>query len=125
MNFALVYIASRLFYRLFDFFHHWYVPGSKRLAHFFISFLERLDRTLAIKITLKHFFDPLYKDYTVIGRIMGIIFRSLRVFAGAIVYSVFGVIFLALYLGWTVILPALIFMTAYAFSGAPPLLWGF
>lgn len=125
MNFALVYIVSRFFYRLFDFFHHWYGHGSKRLAHFFISFLERLDRTLAIRITLKYFFEPLYKDYTVIGRIMGAIFRSLRIIIGALVYSFFGIIFLALYLGWIVFLPALIFMTIYAFSGSPPLPWGF
>ncbi len=109
MNFALIYIVNRFFYRIGDFFYHWYFHASRTLGHAFISFLERLDRTFAIRITLQHFFEPLYKDYSILGRILGVIFRSGRVLIGGIVYLFFGIIFLTIYLIWLLIPPVIIF----------------
>lgn len=103
---VLTYLAKRLFWRLENFFHNWYVHGSRRLAHYFISTLEAMDRNLAVKVTLKHFFEPLYKDYTPIGRILGFFFRLGRLAIGLVVYSIFGLIGLGIYLGW-LMLPAL------------------
>lgn len=108
MNFALVYLVHRLFYRLGDFFHHWYVDGSRRFGHIFISFLERLDRMWALRITLRYFFQPLYKDYTVIGRIMGVIFRSIRILTGGFIYLFFAAIFFAIYIAWLAVPLALL-----------------
>ena len=104
---VLVYLVKRFFWRLENFFHNWYVHGSRRLAHYFISALEAMDRSLAVKITLQHFFEPLYKDYTVIGRILGFFFRLGRLTIGILVYSVFGLAALGIYLGW-LMLPALV-----------------
>ena len=112
MNFALVYIVNRFFYRVFDFFHHWYFHASRAIAHAFISFLERLDQTFAIKITLRHFFEPLYKDYSVLGRMLGVVFRSGRVLAGGVVYLFFGIIFLVFYMIWLLIPPLIIIYAA-------------
>lgn len=109
MNFALIYILHRFLYRLVDFLHHWYVHGSRWLFHYFISTLENIDRTVALRITLKYFFEPLYKDYTFIGRILGIIFRSGRVLGGFAVYTVFVLVFLPIYIAWLFIPPALLF----------------
>ncbi len=100
MNVALVYLVERFFWRIGDFFHHWYVHGSRKFAHYFVSFLERVDRTLAFKITLRYFFQPLYKDYSVVGRILGIFFRSGRLLIGLFVYVVLGLLFLAIYIVW-------------------------
>jgi len=113
MNFAPNYLAVRLFYRLLDFFHHWYVDGSRNFTHYFINFLEGLDRWIAFRITLKHFFQPLYKDYTLIGRILGVIFRSGRLTIGLVIYTFVSVLFLAIYLIWLAIPPSIIF---YAIS---------
>lgn len=113
MNFALFYLIHRFFYRLGDFFHHWYVDGSRQFIHRFVSFLERLDRTLAIRITFRYLFQPLYKDYTAIGRILGFIFRSVRILIGAAVYAFFAALFLAIYAAWLLLPPLLI---AYAAS---------
>jgi hypothetical protein len=109
VNFALVYLVNRVFYRIADFFHHWYIDGSRRLLHDFVSFLEKLDKTFAIKVTFKYFFQPLYKDYTVIGRILGLIFRSSRILIALFVYTFFSLIFLVVYACWLLIPPALIF----------------
>lgn len=100
MDFAPVYLLERAWYRFADFFHHWYVDGSRVIGHRFITALEKTDRSLAIKVTFRYFFQPLYKDYTVIGRILGVIFRTLRIAIGAVVYLVILTLFLLFYAAW-------------------------
>ena len=113
MNFSLTYLISRFFYRVFDFFHHWYMDGSKLFFHNMVSFLESLDQTIALRVTLKYFFQPLYKDYTVIGRILGVVFRTGRMAIGAVVYSVVIAVFMAGYILW---LMAPVVLIYYVFS---------
>ncbi|MBI4085710.1 MAG: hypothetical protein HY433_00470 [Candidatus Liptonbacteria bacterium] len=109
MNFSLIYLANRFFYRLFDFFHHWYVDGSRVFFHHFISFLERLDRYFAVKITVRYFFRPLYGDYTIMGRVLGVFFRSARILIGSAVYLFFSAIFLVVYFLWLLV-PAILIL---------------
>ena len=111
MDFSVVYIANRALYRIGDFFHHWYVDGSRRFIHAFISRLENLDKGFAFKVTIKHFFEPLYKDYSVVGRILGIIFRTGRIIIGGVTYLFFSIIFALLYLVW-LLFPAAIIVYA-------------
>lgn len=113
MNFALVYLANRLFFRLSDFFHHWYIDGSRAIAHGSVSFLERVDRVIAFRITLRYFFQPLYKDFTFIGRILGVIFRSIRLAIGLVLYMFLGVILAGAYLLW-ILLPPFFLLSSYA-----------
>jgi hypothetical protein len=112
-DFALGYLLHRFFYRIFDFFRHWYVGGSRSIAHTFISTLENIDRSFAVKITLEHFFEPLYKDYSVVGRILGIIFRSVRVVLGGAVYAIVTILFAGAYAIWVIIPPALLFFSLW------------
>jgi hypothetical protein len=115
MDFALVYLLQRFFYRFFDFFHHWYIDGSRVFAHAFISALEAADRTFAVSITLKYFFQPLYRDYTAIGRILGIVFRTGRIIIGAAVYLAIALLFAAAYLVWLAVPATVIFYAARNF----------
>ncbi|MGC9968299.1 MAG: hypothetical protein ABSC29_01030 [Minisyncoccia bacterium] len=114
MDFAPVYLVQRFFYRLVDFFRHWYIDGSRAVGHRFITALEEADRSLAVKITLRYFFRPLYGDYTVVGRILGIVFRTGRILIGAVVYAVIAAFFLLFYLAW---LAAPIVIIFYATRG--------
>lgn len=100
MSFAPIYLVERGLFRIYEFFRHWYADGSRFLAHVFISSLERLDRSFAVRITLRYFFEPLYKDYTVVGRILGVVFRSIRILLGTAVYLVCTVFFVAIYALW-------------------------
>lgn len=109
MNFSLVYLVQRFFFRLGDFFHHWYVDGSRHLLHWFVSFFERLDRTFAVRITYRYLFQPLYKDYSVIGRLLGFIFRASRVIVGSVIYLFFAALFLVVFVFWLLALPAAVF----------------
>ena len=100
MDFAPVYLIQRFFYHLVNFFHHWYVDGSRNIGHRFVTTLEGTDQTLAIRITVRHFFEPLYRDYTIIGRILGVIFRTGRILIGGVIYALITLIFLLFYLAW-------------------------
>jgi len=112
-DFALGYLLHRFFYRIYDFFRHWYVGGSRLIAHTFISTLENIDRSFAVKITLQHFFEPLYKDYSMIGRILGVFFRSVRILIGGMVYAAVTAFFALAYVAWIVALPALLFFSVW------------
>lgn len=112
MNLSVVYIVNRLLFRIGDFFHHWYADGSRTFFHFFTSTLESMDQRLVFRVTLKHIFEPLYKDYTIIGRIIGFIFRSIRLFFGFIAYVIFGAFFIVIYLVWLVLPIAILAMAS-------------
>ncbi len=108
---SLVYIFSRALYRISTFFRNWYVGGARFIAHRTLGALESLDRTLALRVTLSHFFEPLYQDYSVIGRTMGILFRSFRVLVSVVIYAVIICVAVVAYVLWASAL-------AYAFYRA-------
>ncbi len=100
MSFAPLYLLNRFFFRLSDFFHHWYIDGSRQFARSFIGFLAALDRVFAVRITFYLFWKPLYGDYTVIGRILGVIFRFFRLIIALILYAAVAAAALVLYILW-------------------------
>jgi len=103
MNFSLVYLAERFVYRISNFFHHWYVDGSKIFFHKLVSLLEFLDQTIALRVTLRYFFQPLFKDYTGMGRILGFVFRTGRALIGVVVYVFVLIVFMTVYALWLVV----------------------
>ena len=111
MDFALVYIAHRFIYRVFDFFHHWYVDGSRFFLLRFLTVFAGLEQSFAVRATFAHFFEPLYKDYSAVGRILGIPFRAGRVFIAGAFYILFAVAFAVLYVLW-LLTPVLLLMLA-------------
>ena len=74
--------------------------------------LTAADRSLAVAITLRHFFEPLYKDYSIIGRILGIVFRSARVVIGGVCYFFLALAFAIAYVIWLAIPAVIIFYAA-------------
>lgn len=73
------------------------------ISHQTIEILEKFDRSLALRITLKNLFTPLYQDRTPVGYILGFIFRVLRVVVGAVIYFVVIVAGIAIYVIWAAI----------------------
>ena len=114
MHFALVYLAHRALFRVGSFFSHWYIDASLALLHGALSFLEEADQRIALRVTLRHFFEPLYQDYSIVGRILGVIFRFFRVLAGTLLYA--GALLLAAIIAafWYAVPLILIF---YAITG--------
>lgn len=108
MDFAPIYLLQRFFYRIGEFFHNWYIDGSRAIAGTFMRTLTTTDQSFAIKVTLRHFFEPLYKDYSIIGRIMGVVFRTGRVLLGVVVYLLLTLVFAAVYIIWLAIPAAIL-----------------
>lgn len=115
MGFAPAYLIGRFFYRFTDFFHHWYVDGSRAIAHRFMSAITVADRSLAIKVTARHFFEPLYGDYSAVGRVLGVIFRTGRILIGLVVYLLVAILFFVFYLAWILLPAAILFYAARSF----------
>lgn len=109
MNFAPAYILERFFYRLYRFLYHWYVKSAKIYSDFVLNVLGRIDYYLAWRITLRYLFQPLYKDYSLLGYVLGFGFRIMRLLGAGIFYlSFFAVVFL-LYLVWIFSIPYAIY----------------
>ncbi|HDH31180.1 MAG TPA: hypothetical protein ENH26_00150 [Candidatus Wolfebacteria bacterium] len=100
---AFNYLFNRSIYRITEFFRHWYIKSFFIYSHFVVSQLEKLDRFLAFKITLRYLFKPLYQDYSFLGYILGFIFRVARLIFGGIVYAVIFAIAVAVYIIWLAI----------------------
>ncbi|MBI5079661.1 hypothetical protein HZB06_03300 [Candidatus Wolfebacteria bacterium] len=98
--FFVSYLFKSFFLRLIGFFQHWYLNSFKIYSHFIVSLLEKLDKAIAFKITLRYFFQPLFGDYTFLGYILGIFFRFWRLVFGAVAYSVIIAIAAFFYFIW-------------------------
>jgi len=113
---AINYLFNRFFYRIFEFLEHWYLGSFKIASHFFISFLEKLDRTFAFKITLRNIFQPLYNDRSFIGYILGFFFRSGRLIISGILYFIIAIFAIAIYLAWLAVIPYIIYQILFSIS---------
>jgi hypothetical protein len=111
MNFSAVYLVQRFAYRTIEFLRHWYVRSARIYSNFIITRFERLDRRFAWMVTLKNLFQPLFKDYTIIGYVIGFIFRSVRLIVAGVIYAVFFCIAVFAYLIWLAI-PPILFLSA-------------
>jgi hypothetical protein len=100
MTSPLVYLANRFLYRIKEFFRHWYLNSFYIISHQTVNFLERLDRFLALRVTLRHWLKPLYQDYTFIGYFMGFFFRTFRILTAGVIYLIIIAAALALYIVW-------------------------
>ena len=82
-----------------------------------VLLLEELDRVFALQVNLRYIFHPLYQDRTVIGYILGFIFRSLRIVVGFVIYVIVAIFFVALYLVWLAIPLYIIYQIIVAYTG--------
>ena len=103
-----VYLFSKGIQAIERFLFHWYILVFYTYWGYVARSMAALDRYFAFKVTLLNIFNPLYQDYTLLGYVLGIFFRLLRLFVGSIVYSIVLIIALIFYLVWVSILPILI-----------------
>lgn len=100
---VIIYLINYFFYRIIEFLRHWYIKSFFLYFQFIVNIFLNLERKFGFKINLKHFFEPLYQDYTLIGFIFGLFFRSLRLFLTFIFYLVVFLFFLIIYIIWLII----------------------
>ena len=92
-----------------QFFWFWYVQSSKDFWYREIGFLEQIKRDIGVMINLKLILQPIFGDYSYMGRIIGPIFRLGRVLVGTIIMIASIFIVTLVYLLW-IILPPLAFL---------------
>ena len=95
-----LYLFNRFTFRLKEFLRHWYINSFFVYSQFIVFQLEKLDRFFAFKITWCHLFQSLYQDRTILGYILGFIFRLQRLFAGGVSYLIIIGVAAGLYLVW-------------------------
>ncbi len=105
----MVYIFERALYRFAEFWRHWYVESFYVVSKIVVDILERFDRFFAVRINFRYLFQPLYQDYTVIGRILGFIFRSLRIATGSFLYALIVIVAAVFYFVWILLPPFIIY----------------
>ena len=97
---------------LWTFFIIGMLTGRARSGGVLWRAITAADQSFAVAITLRHFFEPLYKDYSVIGRILGIVFRAGRVAIGGVFYLLIALVFAVIYLIWIAIPAVILFYAA-------------
>lgn len=105
---AASYLIQEFFYRIMEFFVHWYGNSFFILGERAVNMLEILDRRLALKVTLRHFKEPLYQDYSVLGYVLGFVFRSVRIILSSMLYAGIVILFAGIYAAWVSIPPYII-----------------
>jgi hypothetical protein len=60
---------------IIDFFSFWYITSSKAFWNKEISFIRGIERDMGVLINLKLMFQPIFGDYSYMGRVIGPIFR--------------------------------------------------
>lgn len=108
MEFSLTYLLYRGVDRFLSFWRHWYVDGSRYAVHKLRIAIYSLDRSFAVRITIRHFLEPLWGDYSPIGRIIGPLFRAGRVFVGGVAYVCIAAFWFVLLLCWYLVPPTLL-----------------
>ena len=74
------YLLQAFIERLWRFVGHWYIHSFMYVFGKLINVLGELDKTFALRITLRNWKKPLYQDYTILGFILGFILRTVRIF---------------------------------------------
>lgn len=81
-----------------EFFIYWYLVNSGAYWNFVKGFYNGMERELGVVANIYNWYNPLFQDNDYIGRIIGPIFRTMRIFVGLIIYVFAGIGFLSCYL---------------------------
>lgn len=98
----VVYLFHRVLYRAYLFLDYWYVGGFYAWWNGFVHLLDRFDSFFAWRISLRHLFQPLYKDFSFVGYLLGVPFRIGKFLLGSVIYAVFLFVFAVLFLLWMI-----------------------
>ncbi|HAL24329.1 MAG: hypothetical protein UX49_C0049G0004 [Candidatus Wolfebacteria bacterium GW2011_GWC2_46_275] len=100
MDIFLVYLFDRFVYRISHFIRHWYVDSFMSYSRFIIARLEEMDQSIALKVTWRNIFQPLYQEYNIFGYVLGFIFRAIRLVIGSVLYAVVIGVAAVIFLAW-------------------------
>ncbi len=104
------FIFNQIFHEIICFFRRWYLERSEWFWSAVFAFLGVLDKNFAVAINVRLWLQPLYGDYSPVGRILGPILRTLRIVLGGLIYAIVLVIAGSLWLVWLLSIPVVVFL---------------
>ncbi|MGC9046659.1 MAG: hypothetical protein ACP5IC_00880 [Minisyncoccia bacterium] len=93
-------IAYGIYHRFQEFLRNWYIKSFYLFFGKIINLLQTLDKTFAVKINFKFLLYPLYGDYSIVGRILGFLFRVFKIVSGIIIYGLIILLAAFVYILW-------------------------
>jgi hypothetical protein len=103
MNSFAWYIVDRFFFRIFEFLRNWYLRSGRKYGNFVINVFEQMDRVFGWKVNILHMFSPLYRDYSVLGYILGFVLRLARLVVTSLLYAVVFLVAVFGFITWMLI----------------------
>ena len=97
---------------MINFFSFWYITSSRSFWHKEVAFIKGIERDIGVLINLKLVFQPIFGDYTYMGRVIGPIFRLSRVLIGLFIMLVSIIVVLMIYSIW-IFLPPVTFLMVF------------
>ncbi len=97
------YLLVQFGRRLTDFMRRWYIEATIRIWAALFDQLQQIDRIFAIRINAKLWLEPLYGDYTPVGRIIGPIFRTFRILLGLSMYGILTALTFIIWVIWLLV----------------------
>jgi len=104
------FIGQQIFHEIICFFRRWYLERSEWFWSAMFSFLAILDKNFAVAINARLWLQPLYGDYSPVGRILGPILRTIRIIFGSSVYAAVFVFAGLIWIAWLLFIPTIIFI---------------
>ncbi len=99
-NVFIIYLINQFFSKIFNFFKGWYFDGFLFFWKKLRNILGAMDYTFAVRITIRNWMKPLYQDRTILGYILGPIFRTARILIGSFIYLIVFLIWLSILAIW-------------------------
>lgn len=104
----------KFFYKsLYDFLYFWYFKGSLDFWRRELDFIKSTERDMGLVLNLKLITQPIFGDYTYMGRIIGPIFRLFRVLSSVIILLISCLAIIVAYFIW-IALPLVVFYMIFS-----------
>lgn len=94
-----------------NFLSFWYIESSKDFWTREIGFIKGVERDVGILVNLRLITQPIFSDYTYVGRIIGPFFRLGRVVFGCLLVALSFAVISVIYLFWILLPPVALVMT--------------
>lgn len=80
--------------------YQWYIADSRSFWNGFLDFIKFIDRDFGVVANVYNWLNPLYGDYSWVGKLIGPFLRTGRIFFGLFIYAIFFTVALSVYFLW-------------------------
>ncbi len=89
----------------------WYVKATQWFVTFLKNFMMAAEDRLAIILMARLLFAPLFRDPSIVGRLVGLVYRLLRIIFGTLLLASCFLLLVALFLVWLAFPPVCVYQS--------------